>query len=693
MAATHLLSSRQQIALDKFIHHTQAKPSGDGYIGHCPMRENHKNGDANPSFSIYINDKIKICFKCHSQNCHDYYFNDILKRVGIEAVDLYPEGSGNAKNNLKNYTPNYTPRADITNNGNVNNDVSNNIGNNNSGLTLQQYADYTKLPIEFLRDTCKLKTATSKNYPAPKVHLPYFNADGTQSDFWRVRVKLHKDKNGDRFIGKGEPLLYGLQYLKRIQEHGWFILVEGESDWQTLIYHGVPALACPGTGNVNSIREDHIKNIKKIFIFNERDGAGEKFVQRVANRLAGLGYMGEIRQIDLRSKDIKDLSDLHKRLSRDNNISDFKNILQDCLDDSSAVEPRSSIFSDADESSNNISTIPIEYVHSLHDFLVKEYPPIEWIVDGVLSFPSFNLLVGKTGLGKSNLLIELCYCIANNENFLAWPTSKKWKSLYIDGEMHPRKMQERFTMMQRDRSTENIFYFNLPDYYLDGKKILKINHVEAQSRINGLLKALEEAGNRPDLIIMDNLSCLSDADENDNTAQSTMIDWFSKLRREGYAVILVHHTNKEGGQRGANRKEDIVDTYIKLEPPTNPKYQGAEFKITFSKTRDKPPKPHGIQVEMVENAERELEWLMDEVDDSKKDSSGWIRTLATINEIEPQTQKELIDYMKISKITAIRHIKILRKKGLVEPKNIRVTWEGIRFLNGENYEDSINENL
>ena len=51
-------------------------------------------------------------------------------------------------------------------------------------------------------------------------------------------------------------------------------------------------------------------------------------------------------------------------------------------------------------------------------------------------------------------------------------------------------------------------------------------------------------------------------------------------------MLLVHHSNKNGGQRGTSRKEDILDTVITLRKPDNydPR-EGARFEVHYEKAR------------------------------------------------------------------------------------------------------------
>jgi putative DNA primase/helicase len=58
------------------------------------------------------------------------------------------------------------------------------------------------------------------------------------------------------------------------------------------------------------------------------------------------------------------------------------------------------------------------------------------------------------------------------------------------------------------------------------------------------------------------------------------------LRRSGTAVLMVHHANKEGEQRGTSRREDVLDLVMGLRRPSDyePK-DGARFELHFEKAR------------------------------------------------------------------------------------------------------------
>ena len=59
-----------------------------------------------------------------------------------------------------------------------------------------------------------------------------------------------------------------------------------------------------------------------------------------------------------------------------------------------------------------------------------------------------------------------------------------------------------------------------------------------------------------------------------------------RLRRKGVAVLLVHHAEVNGRQRGTSRREDALDLVIGLRRPADySAEQGARFEVHIEKAR------------------------------------------------------------------------------------------------------------
>lgn len=90
-----------------------------------------------------------------------------------------------------------------------------------------------------------------------------------------------------------------------------------------------------------------------------------------------------------------------------------------------------------------------------------------------------------------------------------------------------------------------------------------------------------------DLIVVDNIATLGrHGRENETESWAPIQAWLLGLRKAGKSVLLIHHSNKGGGQRGTSAREDILDSVIALRRPKD--YQaeeGARFEVHFEKAR------------------------------------------------------------------------------------------------------------
>ena len=147
-------------------------------------------------------------------------------------------------------------------------------------ISLEAYAAAKCLPVEFLRDTFGL--AERKRGERVAIRMPYFDKSGAEL-CTRYRIALI----GDKFRwAKGSKLsLYGLWRLD--DQAADVILVEGESDTQTLKYHGIAALGVPGAQNWKAAWTEHLAG-RGVYVWREPDDAGAQFVARIAKDLPDL---------------------------------------------------------------------------------------------------------------------------------------------------------------------------------------------------------------------------------------------------------------------------------------------------------------------------------------------------------------------------------------------------------------------
>lgn len=89
-----------------------------------------------------------------------------------------------------------------------------------------------------------------------------------------------------------------------------------------------------------------------------------------------------------------------------------------------------------------------------------------------------------------------------------------------------------------------------------------------QEAIEEALSYLEGNGQRPQLIVLDNLLTLRRGiNENDSSEASDLLDWLVKLRHLGYTVLVMHHSGNNGKSRGASIIEVPMDFILDLKKP------------------------------------------------------------------------------------------------------------------------------
>ena len=106
----------------------------------------------------------------------------------------------------------------------------------------------------------------------------------------------------------------------------------------------------------------------------------------------------------------------------------------------------------------------------------------------------------------------------------------------------------------------------------------------------------------------------------DNEAESwgPIQDYLLRLRRRNISVVIVHHANKGGQQRGTSRREDVLDTVICLRRPSDYEpVEGARFEVHIEKGRGmigEALKPFEAKFEVRDNA---AIWTTREIEDVK----------------------------------------------------------------------------
>lgn len=283
------MAARENVDLDRVVDYRaeytavieKYQIAGDNLVGLCPFHRDKQN-----SFSVDLKTGQWHCFsedeggnfitfwaKYHGCDTKQAY-KEILEKYGVAQDKPKPKQAGGDGPNLAPYS-------------------------------VEQYSFDKRLPVDFLTETCRV-TTKKERAGLTCLQMPYFTEDGQQA---AVRKRYGKKEFRWQRGSAGKICLYGEWRLPEIRKVGWAILVEGESDTQSLWYMGLPAIGVAGASMFKSYQAATIQGLK-LYIHKEPDGGGETFTSKLFRGLKEGGFTGEIYLWSCDRLGTKDPSDL-----------------------------------------------------------------------------------------------------------------------------------------------------------------------------------------------------------------------------------------------------------------------------------------------------------------------------------------------------------------------------------------------
>lgn len=225
-----------------------------------------------------------------------------------------------------------------------------------------------------------------------------------------------------------------------------------------------------------------------------------------------------------------------------------------------------------------IKLLPI----ALGEFLKLNIPPRKMLLGPIIAEKSISMIYGPRGCGKTHLVVGIALAIVGGNGFLRWQAPNPRRVLIIDGEMPGALLIERLQAATQGMANfsyaESGLVILASDLCPDG--LPDLGTTEGQEAFAPHLDGF-------DLIIIDNISTLCrTGKENEAESWGMLQNWALAQRRAGRSVLFVHHAGKGGDQRGTSRREDVMDTVIKLSRPSDYEAtEGARMVIEFTKAR------------------------------------------------------------------------------------------------------------
>jgi AAA domain/Domain of unknown function (DUF6371) len=610
------------------------KRSGRGYMVRCPAHE-----DSKPSLYVADGNDSSIVLKCHA-GCT---FQEV--RSTLQARGLWPHlGTGNKKVQIKN-----TKSQDEF-------EIVSPIPDDAPPIDFQKIVGFEPTQKYAYRDALG--------------QVSFIVARQDKPDGKEIRPIIYTRNKATgtlQWLAKGLPAprpLYGLDRLSKRPDTP-VILVEGEKTANAATKQLSDYVAITWAGGAKGIQYSDFSPLKgrDVTLWPDNDDAGKDAMSSLVPILKQQGAK-KISQVQVPDS-------LPKKWDLADPIPEGIDI--------------NALLATASVANTGLRS----HVLTSSALSMLDIPPREFIVEPFLPTASLSMIYAERGIGKTWLTLSLAVAISHGDDFLGFPVSKARHVLYIDGEMALYDLKSRVVAL--DDSQNDQLHLLPSERLFRMDKPLNINAIDDQQRIIEVIETMIAEGNPPELIVFDNLSSLSaGTDENNNSELDKLLTWLVGLRHRNLAVLLVHHAGKSGDQRGASRREDLLDTSIKLSRPKPQKGRkggdddddepeeepdGAFFELEFVKTRGIRPKPHKFFMRLVDGENGKLEWLTE----TGSGATALDKMLKLIALKSPNTQLDLAIEMKRTKGLISQNCKKLREKGFLDD-GLHVTREGRTHL-------------
>ncbi len=376
----------------------------------------------------------------------------------------------------------------------------------------------------------------------------YFDTDGAEAyQACRLYPKSFRLRQPD---GKGgylysvkdiEPLPYNLPAIMQHADQPVFI-VEGEKCADVLIEAGL--VATTNHGGSGKWLDTHSKHLagRSVIVLPDNDQAGRTHADKVIASL--WGKADRIKRIDLPG------------LQEKGDVADF--LSERTLDELMDIVRQAPVVTAQPEAGDEVPAVEdgaVEPYQTMRRGAVFAMPPVEFLVDGLLTDTGFAMMYGAPGTGKSFLAIDIALSVAHG---MPWQGQevKPGAVLYIAGEGIG-GFGKRWKAWEKYHGVKDE-----PDMYL---LPTAVNFREPED-IARLVATIEGIGQKFSLVIVDTVArAIAGAEENSSTDMGLFVAACDEIKAlTGGALLAVHHAGKsaERGARGSSALLGAVDTSL-----------------------------------------------------------------------------------------------------------------------------------
>jgi DNA primase catalytic core len=345
-----------------------------------------------------------------------------------------------------------------------------------------------------------------------------------------------------------------------IRDNEIVYVTEGVTDCLALLQHDIASIS-PVTVQFRKADYPKLLNLvsgKKVYLIpdNEENEAGLKGAKETLNFLKSKGVQASM--IILPRPEGKEKIDLNEYI-RDNGLEAFLTLAKK-------------------QTPPSITDIIVD----ASEFMRIDFPEKRKFLNPWVNESSIIMVYGDRGVGKTQFGMSLLASLTTGQSFGPWEVITPVPVLYLDGEMISQDTKERLQGLRINGKREPLYIYS--DAYANALGLPRANLLEENGRQH-MKSILINKGVK--VWVADNLASLTPGiDENKKEQYDPINQFFLDLRFSGITTIFLHHSNKEGGQRGTSGREDNIDFSILLERPANySPLDGARFVVKFRKSR------------------------------------------------------------------------------------------------------------
>lgn len=362
---------------------------------------------------------------------------------------------------------------------------------------------------------------------------------------YEPRRFLQRRPEGDEWVYKMDgvqPLPYRLTELLANPDAVVFI-AEGEKCVEALRAHGFVATC--NHGGAKKWRDPLNKWFRgrKVVLLPDNDQPGVDHMRLVAGSLADIA--DEMRWVDLPGLPPKgDIADW----LLEHDVSELRELVRNAK----PYQPEGELEI-VDDPEDMDDTFPIYDLDHL-----RRMPPVDWVVEGLLTRHGFSVLYGEPGAGKSFVALDIALSIVHGIAWQDFPV-QRGAVLYIAGEgVGGLGKRIKGWEAAHGLSGRGAPFFVVP---------VAVRFRE-QEDIEKLLKTIEKLGARFSMVVVDTVArALLGGDENSATDMGLFIDACDAVKRHtNCALMAIHHSGKDvaRGLRGSTALLGGVDASIRV---------------------------------------------------------------------------------------------------------------------------------